>query len=529
MSLAGLIDKSKMDIDGQGIGLPSTDIFDVFSTGLESITRNQLTTSETFQMDSERYGRDKRYKELTGRDLYADAFDQAPEPQKLFEKYTVGQGFVPNEEQSAAVDAYLLKIRQQDPEKFKDLANSSQIKEIVKEKAKAAAEIHAKAVAGASDSAALFGQVGAGLVSGFADPLNLMTIPLGAGMASSIFRTALIEAGINAGAEVVAYPFVKKWQQDLGQEYGQDDLIMGMGISALFGGIVGAGGKFGAMKLEEMSNSAKLATMRQVINDLEAKDAFDRTMKTSQPANEVMEALRHEERRNHIQEADPARYNPDIGPEVHSWALEQVDAAVNEGRMVRVPLPDEDFKKIDVKMLPKADQAAAKLVLQRGLKNNLVDFDDAELQKVRGRQKILLEELENPDSHLDPAGRRVIENDLEILNRHVGPHPDTLPPGQVIDFRPRQNSVLLEPRAEPIPLDQRQEIMEMYDSPEMRKAEIAEFENRFQDPEERIFMEVGEDGQTLDLSADELRQMFKDDDSYFSAISSCGLPKGEGV
>lgn len=452
MSLLGLIDQTKVDAGMGGIEAPSTGIGDVGAATFDAVTKNYNFTSKTFFEDSERFNRDKHYKELSGRDLYADAFAADPNADQLFAKYRIGEGFVPDEAQTKAVDSYINQLRTQDPEKYKGLMNSGQLQEFVKGQAQDAAQAQTKARAGATTTDSAIGMVAGGLAAGFVDPVNLVSTALGAGVAAGIIKTALVEASINAASEVAIYPFVKKWQDELGQEYGAGDLAMNMGFAALFGGVVGGGVKALKVGLDklDMPNSTKLSEMRERFDELDNVEA--------------VEALRHEERRLHIQESDPSRYNPEVDPAFHPKALAEVDAAINEGRPVRVDIPDEQIRNMD--KVAGTDAGALKNIKLKGVEPSEI------------RQEV-------------------------------------------------SNNILSEPRAEPIPLERRQEILDMYDSPEMRKAERAEFEQRFKDPEERIWMDADDTGEVKDFSAGELRTMFREDEEFFSAISSCGLPKGD--
>jgi hypothetical protein len=83
------------------------------------------------------------------------------------------------------------------------------------------------------------------------------------------------------------------------------------------------------------------------------------------------------------------------------------------------------------------------------------------------------------------------------------------------------NEILVNHKVTPKTIEQYDEVMEMYESPEARTAEKIEFEEKFKDPEAVIDL----DGTKMKVK--DLREMFKEDNDYFSAISSCGLPKGD--
>lgn len=452
MSVLGLIDRSQIDAGPGGIAEPSTTLGDVFSASIDATARNYLTTSKVFFEGIETVDRDRKYRDLTGRSIYDDAFQNAPNRDELIQLKTTGAR---PDLVKKAVDDYLAAAKTQDPDRYAAVMNTAEISEATKTKAKEALARQEKTSAGATRASAITGQLAGGAVASFADPLNLATIPLGAGMASGIMKTALIEAGINAGAEIASYPFVAKWQKELDQEYGPSELAENMGMAALFGGVFGGGAKALQVGLEKMTlpNSTKLAEMRAHVED----------------APELNQALRHEERRLHIQEADPARYNPDVPPEVQARALQEVDSAINEGRPLNVS------------------------------KLELTD------------REILGMDPEKMDDGLKPLHAQMAEELPEVApTRRAGDK------NEIADL------------SEPAPpvLERQQELTEMYESPEFKSQENANFESQFGeeaeiDSKERVFGDVeGED-----TSIQGLRERFKNEREYLSAISSCGMKK----
>jgi hypothetical protein len=352
VSILGLANQQNIDLGDGAIEAPSATFGDVFDTTVRSTARNYMALSQPVFTNLEFAERDKKYKELTGRDIYEDAFTGAPNRAELEQARISRRN---KDVVNAAVDSYLMRAKAEDPEKFKDLLTSEGIAQTVKEKAKASAEAQAKASAGASGFSSVTGQLAGGFVAGFADPVNLATIPLGAGMASGILRTAIIEAGINVAGEALVHPAIKKWQNELGQEYGFKEFTENAGFAALFGGIMGGGARALSAGLEklELANYAKLAKMREELEvkrrDAVSYEALQETLKTKEPVDEIISALSHEERRLHIEEADPARYNPEISPANHQKALEEVDAALNEGRPIdgsKINLSDEQMKSV---------------------------------------------------------------------------------------------------------------------------------------------------------------------------------------
>ena len=78
-----------------------------------------------------------------------------------------------------------------------------------------------------------------GLASGMTDPVNIATLPLGAGQAS-LLRTVLVEGLIGAGSEVVNLPGTATARQMMGEDFTAGDaveqVLVSGGASAFLGG-----------------------------------------------------------------------------------------------------------------------------------------------------------------------------------------------------------------------------------------------------------------------------------------------------
>lgn len=453
MSVFGLADDSKMDAGLGAIEAPSTSFTDVFSAAVPSTARNYLSNSKQFFSDEEERGRDKSYKQLTGRNLIDDVLASKPDDLKLQASKFKGPG--DRERMQAATDEYLNSLRANEPDKYGKISNSVEIGEVVRRKAKEALATQEKASAGATGKAALTGELAGGVVASLIDPVNLATIPLGAGLAHGILKTAAIEAGINIVAEVGTQPSVLSWQQELGNEYGVGDALTQIGTAGLFGAGIGAGAKalpigFHKSKALFMSNLGK--RMESLEN---------------MPA---VRAAAHEERRFHIEEANPSRYSDSIDSAVHREALAEIDAAINEGRALnpeKIRISDEQMRALKAADM---DEGAAQL------HQRLAQTDET----------------------------------MALKKQASGLAED----GPFVDYgRPAEPS-----------MERQLEIEQLKESPEWKSKEKSNFDERFksEDGDEWIYGEHKDVG----MSVDDIRRQFKDDHEFYSAISSCGLGGG---
>lgn len=442
-----MVDETKQD-PGFGVAQnPATNFRDVFSASLESTSRNYLFNSKEWGSNQERSARDKRYKELTGRDLYEDAFQSLPNATTLMAKRAAAPDKAgTDEEVNQAVNAHILKLKAEDPERFREIYNSSEIDEKVKQKAKDSLAKTAKAQAGASGFAGMTGNLAGGLVASFKDPLNLATLPIGAGATTGIIKGMLIEGMANMGAELASYPQVASWQKELGQEYGIKELGENMAFAGLFGS-----GFHGLLKGAGHAKSLLMGRMAEHFDDINNPLAAH--------------AAKFEERRLHVEESNVTRLGHE-DPAAHAAAIREVDAALNEGRALnaeKIPLTDEQI---------------------RGLDHAKMDENTAAVHE------------------------RLTEDTPAV---HAAEDAPAI----------RVNEALDNSRAAAPNVERQKQLADLYDSPERRAAERAEFDSKFSEQSDtRIF---GEAGDADDMSPAVIKKLEQEAKDYISAITSCGL------
>ena len=172
----------------------------------------------------------------------------------------------------------------------------------------------------------LAGGLVGGFAAGFTDPLNLATIPLGAGPGMSVLKSLAVEAGANMAVEVATQPVVSKWQKELGKEYDFGE----MASNVLMAGATGAGFT-GVIK-------GVPASSRLLFAKASESKAFNKIQKT---------ALKYMERYQHIKEKIPSfKKSPEIDEiELHSRNLKEAELAIEEGRPMNVEFDVEKLNK----------------------------------------------------------------------------------------------------------------------------------------------------------------------------------------
>lgn len=600
MSVLGLIDKSRVDAGFGAIEAPSTEFSDVVPASLEATARNYLTSSKDFFEGRERSTRDQKYKELTGRDLYEDAIQASPQAEKMLERRKRlgdANAFRFDPEVLAAVDQHIGTLKTQDPTKFQGVFNSEEITGEVKRKARESLAKSETVQAGATPFAAVAGNLVGGAAASFIDPLNLATIPLGAGISAGIIKTALIEAGVNIGAEIVSHPFVSEWQKELGNEYGAADFAENIGMAALFGAGLGAATKAIPMGYAKAKNLMfdQMAAKFDELDNIPARDA-----------------ARAESRRVHIESADPARLIDDVDPQAHRQALEEADAAINQGRAIdpeRIPLTDDQVRAMDPARMDEGARAVHARIVEdapefpRVYERNgwmgigpQIDALPQVLREIRGGEEIRLsggfktEKMEmaltgelgdmelpavfarNSDGEIvgslsvkrekvkprdpekfvvamvevsDNYRRKGVADALytyanaylaKIESSHfktdIGKKFATKFDYSALDGKsrslvvaqtsppPKRHPILDFDRPRAPNVERQMELVELYESPEMRAREKADFEAKFKDsPDHEIHMDQDEGS----LSPAAIRQIEAEDSAFIRAISSCEL------
>lgn len=221
-------------------------------------------------------------------------------------------------------DAKVLMDKQSDPEKYKELKTQNELRKDAIAQANLSRKEFERSVSRVDGFTATAATLTGGLGASFTDPLNVATLPLGAGASRSILGTVLIEAGLNAGIEAVSIPKVAEWQTELGQKYGFTDAIQDVGMAALFGGAMG-----GAVKASQKGARAGLEAIAK-------NERFPKAARI---------AAKYLEREAQVHDANPF-VDSFATAEEHIEILNRVKTAFEEGKPQRL---DGDLDVIDTR------------------------------------------------------------------------------------------------------------------------------------------------------------------------------------
>lgn len=235
---------------------------DVYHAQKEDFRRRERTDSAFFNMKDELNKRYELYEQIaTGRKgktgiprLLEDASKDFPEIKQQYELSQLAPdpfGFSRGDNEVFAtdiqnkIDQYILKLRDQDSEKYKDILTQDEINTVIENKNKAAKEHKEKMYAGAEGGLMTFlAGAGGALAEGITEPLNVIgaLVPTPkkfqqAGLLGKIGFDALVDAG----TEVVIHPIVADYNRKMGIKYGIPDLVGNVG-GAIAGGLILRGG-----------------------------------------------------------------------------------------------------------------------------------------------------------------------------------------------------------------------------------------------------------------------------------------------
>lgn len=240
MSSLKLLNQSKISIGEGPLDFQPSDFSDVVSSTFESIRDNFNIDSQSRLIEDERIKRRDEFKDLTGINLRDEARKRAASSRDV--RIHPKSGIIPEWEIDKFEEQVVNEWRKSD-ERFQGIKTLEDLQDQAAERARLSAKEAEKVRKGATGFAGTVGSLVGGLGAIATDPLNIASLPLGAGAGRTLLKTILIEAGINAGTELATQPFVAEWQNKIGNEYGITDAVENVGMAALFGGAFGGGAK----------------------------------------------------------------------------------------------------------------------------------------------------------------------------------------------------------------------------------------------------------------------------------------------
>ena len=309
-----------------------TTFSDVVSAGFASQRDNFNANASTRIIAELRDANFQSYEDIVGSKFNPSDFDFANEikdsAQSVVNRFSdVNRSFM--DKQTFATEKFDIQVRKlkaSDSEKYAQLKTYDEIKEEARKRANMSRAEFENVASRADEDTAFYGSVVGSLGGALTDPINVLTMPLGAGAAGGVLRAIGTEAAIQAGVETVTQPTVYAWQKELGQEYD-----LGDAATNIFGAAVLGGGFAGVVRGARPTAQATFALMQK-------SSTFNSLQK---------QASGYLSRVAHFREANP---NPKVASELHTDTVTAVNAVVRAGdnpSIANLPMTSKQFNEID--------------------------------------------------------------------------------------------------------------------------------------------------------------------------------------
>lgn len=280
-----------------------------------------------------------------GRDIVAEVREENPQ---------AGADFLVKEYQ-ARTDQLIEEGRAQDAEAWRGIRKAQEIEAATVDRAQVARiESQRTSARAESDFARYGGALAGGVAATFMDPINLATLPIGAGAGVGILRAALLDGALGVAVEAAEAPFNAQWQREIGFKYGLGDAVADIATAGLGGTALSALIRGGSKGLSKLTGHSE-----RVLRDI-----------ADNPANgsEVRAAANYMERVAHIDENIPplSRIDDDFNPHetlaTHRANLQETQDAF---RQHREPAYSDDIP-FDVSTMSARSEPPAARVFEEG-------------------------------------------------------------------------------------------------------------------------------------------------------------------
>lgn len=330
-----------------------TEYFDSMFT---LVSKKELAASEQRNMNEERSLRVKAYnealgdqyrnpKEGFGNKLYEDISQEHPEfSARFLSQMALSEGtFDPEAEK--IIDDFILRKREQDPEKYKNVKTSIEMKKDIEVKVKEAMKTAQEIGRGVPTGLLSFGAGAAGaMTAAVLDPVNLIDIAFPASRLFKVGKAAkfAINLAQSGAIELAQYPQISRYNREMGIEYGLDDLAQNVG-SVIAGGLVlkGVGTTIPPIYRVGKNGFSKAASWSGLGDRLKRFGDGD-------AAAEAKVLSRRYEVEEHNLSRDGI-----ITEAENTKALEEINASIREGRPIDVTKLPDGNKLLDANVLKK--------------------------------------------------------------------------------------------------------------------------------------------------------------------------------
>ncbi len=468
MGLYNMIDKDRISPGITPAQAQSTDFYDVVDASFQSTMDNFRVNSKTSLIEEGTTERDKKYKELTGRSIYDDALPFLMGDTRL-ESEKAGIPLRPGDKNVVEAVDRLLEQAGKDGRLSERLSNSQDLIKGAEDRANDSLAKQQLVAAGATRAKGIVGGLAGGFGAMFFDPLNVATLPFGAGASRSFLKTVFIEAGINAGTEAASQPFVADWQNQIGQKYGFNDMVENVGMAALFGAAIPTIGH--GAKLSFEGGVHAFDTIKGTLKKYGQREAAD--------SAEYMSRVAHLETNKTPDTGISQRFDEAFPVDSHTRAMNETNSAVLEGRSLNP-------EKVDTPIPKHTDDPSMKSTVEK--------FNELDIKDPNYKAKIG-EIADEVTERLKARGQIVDEADINPIFKEEKPvAPD---------------------------VEVHEKLQEVYKSPEAITAEKTLFEDIEKLPDDKP-IEFDSDGEPTKTVGDYKKEIQEDND-FVNLIRTCSV------
>lgn len=316
MSFDSIVKSHETGLDNRPAQRDTT-MGEALSASFDNMVYSQNIDAEDIALRQAREDNHKKFQEITGEEL---DYQKSPSwvAKKDLDQSLVPEGFTKKE---LYEDEIISQLKAQDPDKYKDLHTTTELKERGRQLSKEKIAVFESAESRINSMGAKVASFVGSITGAFTDPLNMATLPLGAARGAGLLKTALTEGAINVATEAASFAAVRDYQEQLGKEYGKDQLLQNMvtagAMGAGFTAGVGAIGKTGRYVFSKVKTSKAANATTRTYADIMEKMAF-------------------------IKESNPLVKNVDM----HEGTLKRMGDALEEGTpasRVDIDVPQKAF------------------------------------------------------------------------------------------------------------------------------------------------------------------------------------------
>lgn len=229
-------------------GYAPSDIGDVAAAAFSNVRQNFNFDSEIRLVGDPLHTRNSLIKERFGQSI-----SDLTGTSKKYTNPTVDGRISQAKEDNDLIDTIIARGRKEDPVRWDGIKTTAEIREegkrIANNATKNAEQVTAR---NPSQLSNIFGQLAGGIGGAFTDPLNVATLPIGAGplkivgsgafaTAKAIALTAAKEGAIQAAVQAASIPQVAHWQNTVGHKYGLSEAATDIGLGFAGGAALRAG------------------------------------------------------------------------------------------------------------------------------------------------------------------------------------------------------------------------------------------------------------------------------------------------